>query len=154
MSSGRNRRIVRRRTTHHLATAANGSELDEREAVIEFNRQREKTFSQKMAEAEELETIERARARERSIANLKCGDEKPEREMLPAREEGRTRDRVASAIGIGSGRTYDKAAKVWEAAKAGHTSASIPGIGIAHLRPLPNAHRGPSEASLAAAWVI
>ena len=42
------------------------------------------------------------------------------------------RDKVASAIGIGSGRTYDKAAQVWEAAKAGDTFASVPGIGIAH----------------------
>jgi len=31
------------------------NELDEREAIITFNKQREKTFSQKMAEAEELE---------------------------------------------------------------------------------------------------
>src|SRR5690606_19918583 len=37
-------------------------DLDEREAIIEFNRQREKTFSQKMAEAEELEAVERERA--------------------------------------------------------------------------------------------
>jgi len=43
------------------------NELDEREAVIEFNRQREKTFSQKMAEAEELEAVERERARRRQI---------------------------------------------------------------------------------------
>ena len=76
---------------------------------------REKTFSQKMAEAEQLEAIERARARERSIANLKRGDQKPEMETLPPREGGKTRDKVAAATGIGSGRTYDKAAKVWEA---------------------------------------
>jgi len=29
--------------------------------------------------------------------------------------KGKTRDKVAKAIGIGSGRTYDKAAKVWNA---------------------------------------
>src|SRR5690606_25823051 len=43
-------------------------ELDEREAIIEFNRQREKTFSQKMAEAEALEAIERERARRRMLS--------------------------------------------------------------------------------------
>ena len=36
---------------------------------------------------------------------------------------GQTRDKVAAATGIGSGRTYDKAAQVWEAAKAGHRIA-------------------------------
>jgi len=105
-----------------------------------------------MAEAEQLQAIERERARARQGArtDLTSGKHCPE----VAKGPERVRDKVASAIGIGSGRTYDKAAKVWEAAKAGHTSASIPGIGIAHLRPLPNAQEGPSEASLAAAWVI
>lgn len=94
-------------------------DLAEREALIGFNRQREKTFSQKMAEAEQLEAIERERAEQRRLANLKRGDQKPEVETLPPREGGKTRDKVAAATGIGSGRTYDKAAQVWEAAKAG-----------------------------------
>ncbi len=33
--------------------------------------------------------------------------------MLPPREYGKTRDKVAAAVGLGSGRTYDKAAKVF-----------------------------------------
>ena len=98
-------------------------DLDEREAIIEFNRQREKTFSQKMAEAEELEAVERERAERRRLSNLKRGEEKPEVEMLPPREYGKTRDKVAAAVGLGSGRTYDKAAKVWEAAKKGDETA-------------------------------
>jgi ParB family chromosome partitioning protein len=73
------------------------SELDEREAIIEFNRQREKTFSQKMAEAEELKAIESERAERRRLANLKRGNEKPEVETLPPRDEGKTRDKVAAA---------------------------------------------------------
>ena len=40
-------------------------ELSEREALIEYNRQREKTFSQKMAEAEEIKAIESERAKAR-----------------------------------------------------------------------------------------
>jgi len=43
--------------------------------------------------------------------------------MLPqgdgtTRRAPQTRDKVAAAVGLGSGRTYDKAKKVWEAAKA------------------------------------
>jgi ParB-like chromosome segregation protein Spo0J len=98
-------------------------DLDEREAIIEFNRQREKTFSQKMAEAEELEAIERERARRRQLSQLKRGHQEPVKETLPEREKGQTRDKVAAAVGLGSGRTYDKAAKVWEAAKKGDETA-------------------------------
>ena len=98
-------------------------DLDEREAIIEFNRQREKTFSQKMAEAEELEAVERERAERRRLSNLKRGEEKPEVEMLPPREYGKTRDKVAVAVGLGSGRTYETAKKVWEAAKNGDETA-------------------------------
>ncbi len=98
-------------------------DLDEREAIIEFNRQREKTFSQKMAEAEELEAVERERAERRRLSNLKRGEEKPEVEMLPPREYGKTRDKVAAAVGLGSGRTYETAKKVWEAAKKGDETA-------------------------------
>ena len=98
-------------------------DLDEREAIIEFNRQREKTFSQKMAEAEELEAVERERAERRRLSNLKRGEEKPEVETLPPREYGKTRDKVAAAVGLGSGRTYETAKKVWEAAKNGDETA-------------------------------
>jgi len=90
-------------------------DLAEREALIEFNRQREKTFSQRMAEADHLEAIERERARERMLAGV---NQHTPVEMLP-QGTGKTRDKVAAATGIGSGRTYDKAAQVWEAAKAG-----------------------------------
>ena len=38
-------------------------------------------------------------------------------------EKGKTRDKVAKAIGMGSGKTYDRAAKVWEAAKEGNEVA-------------------------------
>lgn len=51
-----------------------------------------------MAEAEELETVERERAERRRLSNLKRGEEKPEVEMLPPREYGKTRDKVAAAL--------------------------------------------------------
>jgi N6-adenosine-specific RNA methylase IME4/ParB-like chromosome segregation protein Spo0J len=101
------------------------NELDEREAIITFNKQREKTFSQKMAEAEELEAIERERARERQreagVANLPTVSSG--NVSLTHEDKGQTRDKVAEAVGLGSGRTYDKAAKVWEAAKEGNEVA-------------------------------
>ena len=50
--------------------------------------------------------IERERAEQRRLANLKRGDQKPEMETLPPREGGKTRDKVAAATGIGSGRTF------------------------------------------------
>ena len=84
-----------------------------------------------MAEAEQLEAIERARARERQ-AHGQTAPGTTLKETFPEAFKGQTRDKVAAATGIGSGRTYDKAAQVWEAAKAGHTFASVPGIGIAH----------------------
>lgn len=97
-------------------------ELDEREAIIAFNRQREKTFSQKMAEAEELRAIEAERAkrrqREAGIANLPTvsgGNVSTTHEG----KKGKTRDKVAQVVGLGSGRTYEKALRVWEAAKKG-----------------------------------
>ena len=97
------------------------NELDEREAIITFNKQREKTFSQKMAEAEELEAIEKQRAEAQRIEKIshfrKTG------ETVAIWPPSKTRDKVAKAIGMGSGKTYDRAAKVWEAAKEGNEVA-------------------------------
>jgi len=98
------------------------NELDEREAIITFNKQREKTFSQKMAEAEELEAIERERARRRQ-AHGQTAPGKNASGNISVSDKGETRDKVAVAVGLGSGRTYDKAAKVWEAAKEGNEVA-------------------------------
>jgi len=98
------------------------NELDEREAIITFNKQREKTFSQKMAEAEELEAIERERARRRQ-AHGQTAPGKNASGNISVSDKGETRDKVAAAVGLGSGRTYDKATKVWEAAKKGDETA-------------------------------
>lgn len=69
-----------------------------------------------MSEAEALEAIERERARERQ-AHGRTAPGKTLVETFPQASEGKTRDKVAEAVGIGSGRTYDKAARIWEAAK-------------------------------------
>ncbi|WP_227130960.1 ParB N-terminal domain-containing protein [Halorubellus salinus] len=103
------------------------TDLDRREHLIEFNRDRDKTFSQKMREAEELERIEKRRAQRRQgtrtdlVENPSQSGEEPQ--CYSSEDYGKTRDRVGEKAGIGSGRTYDKAKEVWEAARAGDTVA-------------------------------
>ena len=87
--------------------------LDEEEALIEFNRQREKTFSQKMRESDHLLVIHGKRQGQRT-------------DLLPATfpevRRGDTRDIVADKVGM-SGRTFDKARTIWEKAKEGDDQA-------------------------------
>ncbi|MBU1067080.1 ParB N-terminal domain-containing protein [Patescibacteria group bacterium] len=86
------------------------SDLDEKQAIIEHNRYRIKNGLQLYNEGAELEVIYEAKARARQLSNLKQGDTAPVVENLPPREpdERKTRDRVARAIGLGSGRQWDK----------------------------------------------
>lgn len=91
-------------------------ELERLEALVQYNIHREKTYSQKMREAELLAEVEAERAKRRQ------GTRTDLRESLPTsgqREYGRTRDKVASAVGLGSGKTYEKALAVWNAAELG-----------------------------------
>lgn len=100
------------------------SDLERRERLLVHNQTRDKSFSQKMREAEELERIERERARQRQGARTDIVENSPEGEATEASGEfGKTRDRVAEKIGIGSGRTYDMARTVWDAAQEGDTVA-------------------------------
>lgn len=73
------------------------------EAIIDFNRQREKTFSQRMAEAEEIEAIIRERAelerREKISHYRKTGETV---EIFPQSKDVKSRDKVADKIGISS----------------------------------------------------
>jgi len=98
------------------------SDLEEREAVVHYNKQRSKTFSQKMREALELEKIERKRAKERQGTRTDLADEDSNVSQKFARSEieepGSTRERVASHIDV-SGETYRKAKAVWVAAQDG-----------------------------------
>ena len=102
------------------------SDLERRERLLVHNRNRDKSFSQKLREAEELERIERERARRRQgtrtdiVENSSRGNGE-----VPVTDEGfgKTRDKVGKKVGIGSGRTYDMAKTVWEAAQDGDTVA-------------------------------
>jgi hypothetical protein len=101
------------------------SDLDRREQLLAFNKDRDKNFSQKLREAEALERIEKERALRRQgsrtdiVENSSQGDE----EGSGDGNFGKTRDIVAEKADIGSGRTYDKAKTVWEASQEGDTVA-------------------------------
>ncbi len=87
-------------------------EWAELEALLLENASRLKTTEQKVREGEAWQELEVSKAKIRQKSHLKVGDEAPVRENFPARERGRVRDAIASRVGIGSGRTYQKAAKV------------------------------------------
>lgn len=91
------------------------SDIEERQALLDFNKQRDKTFSQRMAEAVELEAIEKERAKVRRKAGLKQGNKQPVGQKSV--ERGRTDELVASAVGIGSRDTFRKAKSIYKATK-------------------------------------
>jgi N6-adenosine-specific RNA methylase IME4/ParB-like chromosome segregation protein Spo0J len=109
-------------------TISFNDDLDELESLIEFNRQREKTFTQRMKEAERLKIIESERAKIRQVAELKQykNTENTVSATLRERKEeennGKTSNAVAEKVGM-KARTYEKAAKVWEKAKEGDEKA-------------------------------
>ena len=94
-------------------------ELEEWEAIVEFNRQREKTFSQRMKETATLEVVERERAKARMLA----GKATDPMGKCPQGTTGTSRDAVAEKAGLGSARTYARAKAVWDAAQAGDAEA-------------------------------
>ena len=98
------------------------SDLDELAAIIDFNRQRDKTFSQRMREAESINEIERARAKARMLATQNNNAGRAATATLPEQPKGETREKVSKKIGM-KPRTYDKAKKIWAWAKGGDKSA-------------------------------
>ncbi len=98
------------------------SEEAELEALLLENASREKTREQKVREAEAWERVERAKAKQRqqlaaAMTNQKLGKETNETlvENFPQASKGKSRDKVAKLVGLGSGRNYAKAKKVVEA---------------------------------------
>lgn len=87
-------------------------ELAELEALLLENASRLKTTEQKVREGEAWKEVETFKAKLRQKACLKNGNRTPVPENFPEREKGESRDRIANRVGIGSGRTYEKAAKV------------------------------------------
>jgi hypothetical protein len=103
-----------------------GSQAARRRAILEYNRQRRKTFSQMMREADALEALLVAEARRNRLANLRQfqrADEPTERRGSDTRKSddgsgqtGRTDVAVGRAIGLGGKDLYRQARAVWRAA--------------------------------------
>jgi ParB family chromosome partitioning protein len=130
-------------TSHHLA-------------VLEYNRQRQKNFSQTMREADALEELWESRARSRRLANLRRGqfdqsvdsqitdcrnfDDRAvsdnsngtsnEKDHPDERDRGRTDLRIAQTLGIGGKDLYRQARAVWQSAQSGDVRAQS---GVAQL---------------------
>jgi len=92
------------------------NELAEKRGILEYNRQREKTFSQKMNEADLLKDIVGEEAKQRKIVGKSI-------DPMDTGPQGLTRDIIATKIDIGSGRTFARADKVWQEAQQGNTVA-------------------------------
>ncbi len=89
-------------------------ELAELEALLLENASRSKTTEQKVREGEAWKEIEahKARIRQISLAGTRPNSTPDLMENFPQGRKGTTRDHIADRVGIGSGRTYQKAVKV------------------------------------------
>jgi ParB/RepB/Spo0J family partition protein len=98
-----------------------------RRAVLEYNRQRRKTFSQMMREADAMEALLAAPARRNRFANLRqfqTEDGVAGRRNSDARTgPGRTDATVARAIGLGGKDLYRQARALWQVAREGDPRA-------------------------------
>uniref|UniRef100_A0A6M3IE50 Putative methyltransferase n=1 Tax=viral metagenome TaxID=1070528 RepID=A0A6M3IE50_9ZZZZ len=90
-------------------------EIAERSAIIEYNKQRKKTLTQIMREAEEIEFIESENSKKRMLAGKKV-------DPVRVSAQGKTRDIVAKNIGMKRD-TYEKAKKIYKNAKSGNNKA-------------------------------
>ena len=106
-----------------------GSKAARQRAVLEYNRQRRKTFSQMMREADALETLLTAEARRNRLANLRqfrpdveTKGETPDRRNSDGRN-GRTDTTIARTIGLGGKDLYRQARAVWQVARSGDPRA-------------------------------
>ena len=93
---------------------------DRDRAVLDYNRQRRKSFSQAMREADALESLLAAAARRRQVAALRQNapvDDSPDRRDSDGRA-GRTDSAVARALGLGGKDLYRQARALWRAAIA------------------------------------
>jgi hypothetical protein len=94
---------------------------------VDYNRQRVKTFSQRMREADAIEALEVSRARSRRLRNLRQWHDlvppRPESLNSDDRNAGRSDSRIAGAVGLGAKDQLRQARKVWRAAQTGDPRA-------------------------------
>src|SRR5262249_52552057 len=101
-----------------------------RRAILEYNRQRRKTFSQLMREADALEALMVAEARRRRDANLLQNRGQASERRDSDDRSGRTDAAVARALGLGGKDLYRQARAIWRVAQAGDPRARA---GVAQL---------------------
>jgi ParB family transcriptional regulator, chromosome partitioning protein len=123
-------------------------------AVLEYNRQRQKNFSQMMREADALEELWKSQAKSRRLANLRRGqfdqlpgpevtdrlvsddrrgnssDVRSDENYQDEKDRGRTDLRIAQRLGIGGKDLYRQARAVWRSAQSGDVRAQS---GVAQL---------------------
>jgi len=99
------------------------SEEERRRLILDYNRQRSKTFSQLMREADALELLITTESRGRSLANLRRGTGGGDSSDCRNSDgrEGRTDSTIAAAIGLGGKDIYRQARKIWKVAQTGDT---------------------------------
>ena len=85
-------------------------------AVLDYNRQRHKTFSQLMREADALESFETSQARNRREAGLRQNQPDPTVRRNSDERSGRTDEAIAQAINIGGKDVYRQARTIWRSA--------------------------------------
>ena len=101
-------------------------QANQRRAVLEYNRQRPKTFTQMMREADALADLLTSAARDRSQANLRQGAESndsPDRRNSDTRS-GRTDSAIAQTIGLGGKDLFRQARTLWRLAQTGDPRAA------------------------------
>ncbi|MBV4417681.1 ParB N-terminal domain-containing protein [Clostridium tyrobutyricum] len=96
------------------------NEQEELEILLLENMYRDKTTEQKVNEAREWEIIEKEKAKQRQGTRTDIVDKCPPsnkntvRDNCPQAEQGKTRDIVAKRVGLGSGKTLERAKPVVE----------------------------------------
>lgn len=87
-------------------------------AILEYNRQRTKTFSQRMREADALEDLYSTEARSRRQANLRQFQEDVTDCRNSDDRAGRTDETIGRELGIGGKDLYRQARAIWQLACA------------------------------------
>lgn len=96
-------------------------------AVLDYNRQRRKSFSQLMREADTHEALQTAAARDRRLANLRQNQAPAPAASTDCRNsddrKGRSDERMARLLGLGGKDLYRQARALWKTAQEGDTRA-------------------------------
>ncbi len=98
------------------------SEIEEKQAILDYNRQREKTFSQRMREVELLGDITGKRAKQRMLAGRRDPTPIFGEGFSAKRHERETVAIVGAHVGMGSD-TLRRGQQIWSKAKEGDRKA-------------------------------